>query len=106
MSNYKPYADLKYKTRSYTDKEGKEKGIWLQVGTIFATPHLSSMFQVMEALPINFDGKLSIFKREDFEQLNDEPKDTSPTHELNKHTTDVVLKDIEEKPINLSEIPF
>jgi len=70
MSNAKPYADLKAKVRTYTDKEGKEKGVYVKVGTLFATPHLSNMYITMEALPISKDwnGIVSVFVREDAEQ--------------------------------------
>jgi len=111
---YRPYADLKVKVHEYDDKEtGKKKGVWMSVGTIFATPHLSSQFMVMDALPINslnrdgnkipFDGKVSIFKRDDF---GDQDEVTSADDLVTNKSKDVVLKDIEDKPIDLSEIPF
>lgn len=69
MSSLKPYADLKYKARTYTDKDGKEKGVWVQVGTLFATPHGSNMTIKLDTVPVGeWSGYLSVFKREDFEQ--------------------------------------
>lgn len=114
-SKYRPYADLKVKTREYDDREsGKKKGVWFHVGTIFATPHLSSQFMVIEGLPINcldkdgnkipFDGKVTIFKRDDF---TEQQEATTPDDLIsNKKTKDVVLEDIDDKPIDLSEISF
>ena len=112
-SKYRPYADLKVKTREY-ESEGKKKGVWFHVGTIFATPHLSSQFMVIEGMPINcldkdgkkvpFDGKVTIFKRDDF---GDQEEVTSADDLVSdKKTKDVVLEDIDDKPIDLSEIPF
>jgi hypothetical protein len=112
-SKYRPYADLKVKVREYDDKEtGKKKGVWMSVGTIFATPHLSSQFMVMDALPINsldregnkipFDGKVSIFKRDDFASQ----EEVTSADDLVSKPKDVVIEDIDDKPIDLSEIPF
>jgi len=66
-SNLKPYADLKAKVRDYQAKDGKTKGIYVKVGTLFASPHLSHMFINIEALPVgkDWDGTVSVFKRED-----------------------------------------
>jgi hypothetical protein len=68
-SNLKPYADLKVKVREYTDNnDGKTKGVYVKVGTLMASPHLSHMFIVLEAIPIvkDWDGAVSVFKRDDF----------------------------------------
>lgn len=115
MSDYRPYADLKVKVREYKDKEtNKMKGVWMSVGTIFATPHGTSQFMVIDAIPINsldkdgkripFDGRVSIFKREDF---GAQDEITSPDDiQQNNKSKDVVIEDIDDKPIDISEIPF
>lgn len=66
-SSLKPYADLKVKTREYKDSEGKSKGVYLKIGTLFASPHMSHMFITMEAIPIGIEwnGAVSVFKREE-----------------------------------------
>jgi hypothetical protein len=75
-SSLRPYADLKAKVREYEDKDGKTKGVYVKVGTLFASPHLSHMFISIEALPIGtWDGAVSVFKREDATQSIDESKD-------------------------------
>lgn len=64
-SKLKPYADLKYKARTYVDKDGKEKGVWVQVGTLFSSPHGSNMTIKLDAMPVGeWNGWLSVFKRE------------------------------------------
>lgn len=80
MSNLRPYADLKEKVGEYTDKEGKTKGVWVDVGTLFASPHMSHMFIKIKAIPVgDFDGTVSVFRREDALQALDgidvEPSD-------------------------------
>lgn len=64
-SKLKPYADLKYKARTYTDKDGKEKGVWVQVGTLFASPHMSNMAIKLDTIPVGeWNGWISIYKRD------------------------------------------
>ena len=64
-SKLKPYADLKVKTRTYIDKDGKEKGVWLTIGTLFSSPHGSNLTIKIDAIPTgDWNGFVSIFKRE------------------------------------------
>lgn len=82
-SKLSPYADLKAKVRTYTDKEGKEKGIYVKVGTLFASDHLNHMFITLEALPIgnkDWDGAVSVFKRD--EATQEVSKEQEPELEL------------------------
>lgn len=75
MSNLKPLADLKFKARTYVDKDGKEKGVWVKVGTLFSSPHGSNMTIKLDAVPVGeWNGWLSVYKREDqeFEDVSDE----------------------------------
>jgi len=72
QSKLKPYANIKAKVREYTDKDGKTKGVYVDVGTLFASPHLSNLTIKLDTVPIgnNWNGWLSVFKREDFETDN------------------------------------
>lgn len=111
MSQYKPVADLKVKTREYQDKDtGKVKGVWSTVGTLWETPHASSRFITIESIPITifkdgekvpFDGRISIFDRDDGREAD---QTTTPK----PSTQDVVPDDIDDQPIDLSkvDIPF
>ena len=69
-SSLKPYADLKYKARTYKDENGKEKGVWVQIGTLLASPHGSNMAIKLDTVPIGneWNGWLSVYKREDATQ--------------------------------------
>jgi hypothetical protein len=74
-SKLKPYANIKAKVREYEDKEtGKMKGVYVDVGTMFASPHLSNITIKLDTVPIgnNWNGWLSVFKREDFNIDNNE----------------------------------
>lgn len=65
-SKLKPVADLKYKARTYIDKDGKEKGVWVTIGTLFSSPHGSNQALKLDTVPVGeFNGWVSIFKRED-----------------------------------------
>lgn len=75
MSSLKPVADLKFKARTYIDKDGKEKGVWVKVGTLFSSPHGSNMTIKLDAVPVGeWNGWLSVYKREDqeYEDVTDE----------------------------------
>lgn len=66
-SNLKPYATLKAKVREYEDKEtGKTKGVYIEVGTLFASPHFSHMAIKIEAVPVgeNWNGWISVYPKE------------------------------------------
>lgn len=68
----KPYADLKYKARTYTDSEGKEKSVWVQIGTLFSSPHGSNMTIKLDTVPVGeWTGWVSVFKREGFEETSE-----------------------------------
>jgi hypothetical protein len=68
-SKLKPYADLKAKVREYEDENGDKKGVYVKVGTLFASPHMSHLFISIEALPIGtWDGAVSVFKRNDIKK--------------------------------------
>lgn len=75
-----PYADLKYKARTYVDKEtGKEKGVWVQVGTLFSSPHGSNLTIKLDTVPVaEWNGWLSVFKREGATQeIKPKPEDVN-----------------------------
>ena len=113
MTNYQPIADLKVKQREYTDKDGKTKGVWLTVGTLWSTEHGSSQFITLDAIPVNsfkdgekipFDGRISVFRREEHNNSEGD-KPLSQAQALNGGK-DVVLEDISDKEISLEDIPF
>lgn len=91
-SKLQPHADLKYKARTYTDKDGKEKGVWIQVGTLFSTPHGSHMSIKLDTVPVGeWNGWLSVFPREGSE-------DVKPKQD--------VIQEVGDDPISLDDIPF
>lgn len=72
MSDTKPYADLKVKIRTYKDKDGNDKNVWLTIGTLFASEHFNNMFITLDAVPYKPDGVISVFKRENKNENKEE----------------------------------
>lgn len=117
MSNYQPVADLKVKTREYTDKEtGKLKGVWNTVGTLWSTEHGSSQFITLDSIPVTvfkdgekipFDGRVSVFRREEFNNAESDSKfsrkEFEDTDNFNKKQSDDILPNDDEIDLN---IPF
>lgn len=90
----KPMGDLKYKARTYVDKDGKEKGVWVQIGTLFSSPHGSNMTIKLDTVPVGeFNGWVSVFKREDWEG-EETPKKLD------------TVAEVTDEPINLNDISF
>lgn len=59
----KPYGDVVVTTGKYTDKDGKERNRYKNIGTLFATPHFSRITIKLDSLPMG-DGWLQVFPRE------------------------------------------
>lgn len=94
-----PYADLKVKTREFKDKEGKTKGVYQTIGTLFSSPHGSHMSIKLDTVPVGeWNGWINVYPREENRQLTQ--------NDVLEKAGDFAPKDIEDKPIDLSEIPF
>jgi hypothetical protein len=108
MSNNEK-RDVRAIVRTYKDNDGKDKNVYQTIGTAWVSPHESTITVQIETLPISKDwnGKLYINKPyEKKEEPNKYDNDNKMVEELGKARQDVVLEDIDDKPINLSEIPF
>jgi hypothetical protein len=112
MEDHKPklYARLRVKTGEY-ESDGKVKSRYSDIGVLFASPHFNNMYINIDTLPINkeWDGRIFVNPIEENRtiQVEDFKDDKQLTHDFNKKLTqDVILEDIDDKPINLSEIPF
>lgn len=85
--------DIRAKVRTYKDKaSGEEKNVYATIGTAWIGDKTNSI--QLDTVPVNWDGKA--FLNEPYEREKQAPK------------KDVVLEDISDEPINLSEldIPF
>lgn len=70
-SSLRPYGNIRAKVREYTDKEtGKTKGVYIDVGTLFASPHFSHMAIKIDAMPVGLEwnGWLSVYPKENTTQ--------------------------------------
>ena len=106
MSDTKLYARLRVKTGEYPDGD-KTKNRYSDVGVLFASEHFSNMFIQLETLPINkdWDGRIYVnpIEREDTVVRDDTPMTQAQALNGGK---DFAPEDIDDKPIDLSEIPF
>ncbi len=99
--------DVRAIVRTYKDKDtGEDKNVYANIGTAWVSPHASTITIQLDTLPISkdFNGKLYINRPY-------EPKgDTTPLkqHEVfdQVHKDNLPDDDIEDKPIDLSKIPF
>ncbi len=102
MSDTKLYARLRVKTGEY-QADGKTKNRYADIGVMFASEHFNNMFLQIDTLPVNkdWDGRIFVNPIED-----DRKGVTNPDELVSNKSEDVVLEDIEDKPIDLASIPF
>ena len=81
--------DIRAKVRTYKDnKTGEEKSVYATIGSAWIGEKTNSI--TLDSIPVNWDGKAFL----------NEP------YEKQSASKDVVLEDISDEPISLSEIPF
>ena|SRR3990167_1975180 len=101
--------DVRAIVRTYKDTDGKDKNVYQTVGTAWVSPHESTITVQIETLPISKDwnGKLYINKPyEKKDETGKYDKDIATIKAIGDAKKDIVLEDIDDKPIDLSEIPF
>lgn len=89
--------------RKYTNKEGQEKTEYIKIGTARVSEHGSQIQLFIKSTPLNWDGAAYVNKP--YEKKSDGDKPMTQAQALNGGK-DVVLEDIDDRPIDLSEIPF
>lgn len=93
--------EVRAKVRTYKDKEtGEDKNVYATIGTAWVSEHGSKISLQIETTPVNWDGRAFINKPY---EKKDEPLAQAQALYDGK---DVVPLDIDDKPIDLSEIPF
>lgn len=99
----KYYGDLIFSTREYEDKDGNKKKAWSKAGAVFKDDETGRMSIKFEAMPFGLDwsGWMSISPKRD-------NQDERPLkqHEVLKQARDVAITEIDDGPIDLTEIPF
>lgn len=98
-SKIKPYGDIVVKIGEYTDENGKTKGRYKNIGTLFATPHGSRIALKLDALPIGGDGWLNVYRRDDAEHAFGTG---NPRRQEERLPTEQEV----DKPLDISDIPF
>ena len=90
----------------YTDNSGKEKTRYVEVGTYFATDHNGRMCIKLHDTAFS-DGKwINIYLDKEETETGKYDKDIDTVAAIGNAKKEVVLDDIDDKPIDLSEIPF
>lgn len=90
--------DIRAKVRTYKDnKTGEEKAVYATIGSAWIGEQTNSI--QLDVIPLNWSGKA--FLNEPYEKY----KPMTQAQSLNGGK-DVVLEDIDDKPISLSDIPF
>lgn len=99
---FKYYGDLVFSTGEYKDKEGNDKKSWAKAAAVFQDSESGKLSVKFEAMPVGeWSGWMKIFTK-DNESSN---KPMTQAQALNGGK-DFVLEDIDDRPIDLSEIPF
>ena len=90
--------DIRAKVRTYKDsKTGEEKNVYATIGSAWVGDKTNSIS--LDTIPVNWDGRA--FLNEPYEK----DKTLTKSQALSGGK-DVVLDDIDDKPIDLSAIPF
>ena len=97
--------DVRAKVREYI-KDGETKSVYATIGSADVSDHGSVIKVYIDTLPLKFDGRLYINKPYEKKEDGKFDKDIEIVNAIGKAKQDVVLEDIDDKPINLSEIPF
>jgi hypothetical protein len=92
--------DIRAKVREYKDnKTGEVKNVYATIGSAWVGDETNSIS--LDTIPVNWSGKA--FLNEPYEKRSDEPMTQAQALNDGK---DVVIEDIDDKPIDLSSIPF
>ena len=99
---FKYYGDLVFSTGEYKDREGKDKKSWTKAGAVFQDSESGKLSIKFEAMPVGeWSGWMKIFVKDNVSSN----KPMTQSQALNGGK-DVVLEDIEDTPIDLSDISF
>lgn len=93
--------DIVSPIRKYTNRDGEEKTEYIKIGTARVSEHGSQIQLFIKSTPLNWDGRAYVNKP--YEKKGNQPMTQAQALNGGK---DVVLEDIDDKPIDLSEIPF
>jgi hypothetical protein len=95
MSDKDERRDVRAIVRTYFDKEeNKDKNVYQTVGTAWVSPHESTITVQLDSVPVGKDWNGKLYINKPYEKKEE------------KKSEDVILEDIDDSPIDLSEIPF
>lgn len=108
MSELRKRGVVKVQNGTYK-KDGVEKNRYNEVGIFFATDHFNRIAIKLHNTASGEGAWLNVYLDEDNRKDGEESnfdKFTKKKEELKGRSQDVVLEDIEDKPIDLDGIPF
>jgi len=104
----KYYGDLVFSTGEY-EKDGEKKKPWSKAGAVFKDSETGNISIKFEAMPVGeWSGWMKVFNNSSDGNIRDGKydKDIETIKAIGDAKKEVVLEDIDDKPIDLSEIPF
>ena len=106
MSEFRKRGIVKVQNGTYK-KDGVDKNRYHEVGIFFATDNFNRMSIKMHNTAQGEGQWANIYlDEENTQQSTNFEKFSQKSHELKARVQDTVLEDIEDKPVDLSEIPF
>lgn len=99
VSDFKKRGTVKVTNGKYTNDAGEEKNRYVTVGDYFSTDGGNRQAVKLYATAFSEEKWLNIY-------IEEKKSDKELTHDFNKQTRNVVPENIDDKPIDLSEIPF
>lgn len=86
-------------------QDGKEKTRYVEVGTFFATDHNGKMAIKLHATAFSDERWVNIYLDKE-EETGKYDNDIKMVKAIGQAKEDYILEDIDDKPIDLSQIPF
>ena len=105
MSEMKKRGLVKITNGKY-EKDGKEKTRYVTVGEYFATDHNGRQSIKLYATAFSEEKWLNIYLDDNDEIESKYTNDNAMVKAMGDAKRDVILEDVDDKPIDLSEIPF
>lgn len=87
----------------YKNRDGEEKTEYIKIGTARVSEHGNQIQLFIKSTPLNWDGRAYV--NQPYEKNGDSDKPMTQAQALNGGK-DVVIEDIDDRTIDLSEIPF
>jgi hypothetical protein len=106
MSDLKKRGVVKVTSGKFTGDDGKERNRYVIVGDYLATDNSNRQAIKLYATAFSEEKWLNIYIDDEYKTNDKSPMPQSAVIDAIYNKDDVILEDIDDKPIDLSEIPF